>query len=305
MRNPRINNQRARVLSKIRNKDPKLAESLANLKLDWFKLKNEATDTADLYIYDEIVPAYMVEWFGGVSAEGLIEQLSEITASTINVRINSPGGAVFEAVAIYNTLVSHSASVNVFVDALAASAASIVAMAGDHVTMMVGSQMMIHDALGVEYGNAADMRAMADFLDKQSDNIASIYANKAGGDISDWRDLMLKETWLFATEAVDLGLADEVYSADTPPDETKPEEGSPEEEQQESPEEEQQEQEAGQGDEGDTEQDMTNLMRQRHPLTNRGFQYSGRNKAPKPPIEDLTERELDDILDRWSIFGRK
>jgi ATP-dependent protease ClpP protease subunit len=306
MRPKRLVNQRSRVLDKIRAQDPALADKLVNLKLDWFRLKNQANeDSADLYIYDEIMPAYMAEWFGGVSAEGLIEQLSEISASTINVRINSPGGSVFEAIAIYNTLVSHSATINVYVDAIAASAASIIAMAGDKVTMMVGAQMMIHDAIGIEMGNAADLREMATFLDKQSDNLASIYAARAGGDIAEWRSLMLAETWMFAQEAVDLGLADEIYSAPEPPAE--PEEGSPEEEQQETPEEEQQEEEQEQQEGTEPpatgNDDLEDLMGRRHALVNRGFKYNGRRRAPDP--EAVSDGEIDNLVSAWSNFGRK
>lgn len=295
----RLLNQRTRILEKIRAQNPTLAKELSNLELGWFRLRNSADqETADLYIYDEIMPAYMVEWFGGVSAEGLIEQLSEMAADTINVRINSPGGAVFEAVAIYNTLVSHPATINVYVDALAASAASIVAMAGDTITMMVGSQMMIHDALGIEMGNAADMRAMADFLDQQSNNIASIYAAKAGGDVTDWRNLMLAETWLFAQEAVDLGLADAIYSApkDEPEEEPAPDEETPEEEQQEEPPEENPE-------ENDDEEELNNLMNRRHTLVNRGYRYNGRKRAPVPTA--ISDSEIDDLVSKWSEFGRK
>lgn len=296
----RLLNQRTKILDKIRNTDPQLANALTNLKLDWYRVKNSVDgETADLYIYDEIVPAAIAEWFGGITAEGLIEQLSEITASTINVRINSPGGSVFEAIAIYNTLVSHSATINVYVDALAASAASVVAMAGDKITMMVGSQMMIHDAIGIEMGNASEMRAMADFLDKQSDNIASIYANKAGGDIADWRAIMLAETWMFADEAVELKLADEIYSADKPE-----EEESQEDEDAETPEEQQEEEEEGTEEpipeEEKEAENLSNLMTRKHALVNRGFKYAGRKRAPQPTNKlQLSSMDIDRLLSNW------
>jgi len=305
-RNKHLTNQRVKVLDRIKAQDPDLANQLSNLKLDWYRLKNSADgETADLYIYDEIVPNWMAEWFGGISAEGLIAALNEISASTINVRINSPGGDVFEAIAIYNTLVSHSSTINVYVDALAASAASIIAMAGDKITMMVGSQMMIHDALGIELGNAADMRAFADFLDKQSDNLASIYAAKGGGDTADWRALMLAETWMFAEEAVELGLADEIYSADQ-----SEEEETQEDEDAETPEEQQQEEEE------DTEkpvvpenedESVDNLMNRRHVLVNRGFNYAGRKRAPAPTANNslFSDKELDAFLANWPSNGRK
>lgn len=301
-----LRKQHAKLHNKIRAKDPKLAASLSSLDLGWYRIKNSADgETSDIYIYDEIMPAWMVEWWGsGVSAEGLIEALNEISANQINVRINSPGGDVFEAIAIYNSLVSHPADINVYVDALAASAASIIAMSGDTITMMVGSQMMIHDAMGVEMGNAADMRAMADFLDKQSDNIASIYASKAGGDVADWRAVMLAETWMFAEEAVEMGLADSVYSADQP-EEDQPDGEKPEEET-DAPEEENQDQEEP-GEEPDEEGDdeeLQNLMNRKHSLVNRGWNYAGRRRAPTP-TDSISDREIDDLVAAWSKYGRK
>src|SRR5690606_17127720 len=94
-----------------------------------------------------------------------------------------------------------------------ASIASVIAMAGDRVVMGRGAQMMIHDALGVTVGNAADHREMAELLDKTSDDIAGFYAEKAGGPLSTWRELMRAETWFSAEEAVEAGLADEVLPA--------------------------------------------------------------------------------------------
>lgn len=283
-----------RLLRKVCDKDPKLAQQLKNISMDWFKLKNLADeDSADLYIYDEIMPAYMAEWFGGISAQGLIEELNEITASSINVRINSPGGSVFESIAIYNALVSHSATINVYVDSLAASAASVITMAGDKITMMIGSQMMIHDALGVEMGNAAEMREYADFLDRQSDNIASIYAEKSGGDAQEFRNLMLAETWLYPEEAVELGLADEVYTRPS-----NAEEGEKEEGEEESPE------ESEEGDDDmpmphEEEEEAQNLMSRKHSIAARGFKYAGRRKAPAPPSNSnsvLSDSELDAFI---------
>lgn len=293
--------QRAKMLERVRNIDPELANKLSNIRIEWFSIKNSAkADEVDLYIYDEIMPQYLVDWFGGVSAEGLIAQLNDITASTINVRINSPGGSVFEAVAIYNSLVTHDATINVYVDALAASAASIVAMAGDKITMMVGSQMMIHDAMGLEMGNAKQLREYATFLDGQSNNIASVYANKAGGEIKDWRALMLAETWMFADEAVSLGLADAVYvkpkAADPEPDkEDDPEKTDPSED----PE---KEEEDGKDTTDDDPEDVSDeeleaLMHSRHRLSNRNFKYSGRNKAPNPQGGTDSGNWLNDLID--------
>lgn len=258
------------------------------MKLPWYLIRNaDAGDgddskggkeetTAEVLIYDEIGGSL------GVDAKTFVEELNAITADNIGVRINSPGGSVFDAVAIYNALVMHPAKVTTYVDALAASAASVIAMAGDECVMMVGAQMMIHDALGIEIGNAKAMREMADFLDSQTTNIATIYANKAGGEIDAWLKLMYAETWMFAQEAVDLGLADSVYTravksatkdADLEPD--KPEEPV-----------EEPEDEDGEGDDEEhmpDEDEMADaLMRMRHRTTNRGYKYTNRNRAPVP-----------------------
>lgn len=180
---------------------------LRSVRLPWYDIRNQAgeeDEPASVLIYDEIGGSL------GVSAEQFAQDIAEITAPEIRVRINSPGGAVFDGIAIYNSLNHHPARVVVYVDSLAASAASVVAMAGDEIVMMPGSQMMIHDASAMEQGNAADMGKMATFLDRQSDNVADIYRMRAGGDAAKWRGLMLAETWMFAQEAVDYGLADRV-----------------------------------------------------------------------------------------------
>ncbi|MGV9779791.1 head maturation protease, ClpP-related, partial [Streptosporangium sp. NPDC003464] len=128
----------------------------------------------------------------------------------MTLRVNSPGGDVFDGIAIMNTLRSHPARVTTHVDSLAASIASVIAMAGDRIVMQPHSQMMIHDAAGMCIGNATDMHEMAAMLDRQSDNIAAVYAERAGGTVADWRERMRAETWLSAEEAVAAGLADEV-----------------------------------------------------------------------------------------------
>lgn len=117
-----------------------------------------------------------------------------------------------------NALRFHSAHVTTYVDALAASIASVIAMAGDEIVMMPGSQMMIHEAHGFARGDAALMREAAELMDKQSQNIASLYASQRGGTAASWRDLMKAETWFTADEAVDAGLADSVHDGDAPED---------------------------------------------------------------------------------------
>lgn len=162
------------------------------------------SDEADIYLYDEISA-----WWG-ISAKSVMNVLASLDVGQINLHINSPGGEVFEAVAIYNALVAHKAKVVVSVDSLAASAASFIAQAGDEIIMKRGSMMMIHDASSFAWGDSSDLRKTADLLDKISNNIADIYANRAGGTTSDWRAVMIGEAWYTAGEAVSAGLADKV-----------------------------------------------------------------------------------------------
>ena len=174
----------------------------------WFRISNAASDKpdepAELYIFDEIGG-----WFG-VTASELVHELREVEGDRLNVHLNSPGGNVFDAIAIYNALRTHKATVTTYVLGLAASAASFIAMAGDKVVMRAHSQMMIHDAQGFAMGGSTVMADLAELLERQSNNIAGIYAARAGGDVEKWREAMRKETWYSDTEAVEAGLADEV-----------------------------------------------------------------------------------------------
>lgn len=177
---------------------------------DWFKIQNNAgTGVAQIHVYDEI-------GYYGVTASDFVAQLSALDAQDIELHLNSPGGEIFDGVAIYNALRSHPANVTTYVDSLAASIASVIALAGDKVVMAPHSEMMIHNASGLCIGNASDMRGLADMLDRQSDKIAGIYAERAGGTVNQWRKAMDAESWYSAKEAVAAGLADEVSSGAPP-----------------------------------------------------------------------------------------
>lgn len=183
----------------------------------WFRFKNVASDEVELLLYDEIGG-----W--GTYADDFLAELKAITAPRLRVKVNSPGGSVFEGVTLANALRAHPAEVTVQVDGIAASIASVIAVAADRVVMQPQSMLMVHDASGVCLGNAKDMAEMAALLDKISDNIADAYVAKAGGDRADWRQVMQKETWFTAEEAVTAGLADEVMpSRKQKPDEAEPE----------------------------------------------------------------------------------
>ncbi|MFJ3923021.1 head maturation protease, ClpP-related [Streptomyces sp. NPDC090022] len=183
---------------------------------DWYRITNTASGPVVVDIFDEI-------GFWGVNAASFQRELAQVTASEITVNLSSPGGEIFEGIAIYNALRTHPANVTIRVSALAASIASVIAQAGDRIVMLSGSQMMIHEGSGLCMGNSEDMLEMAQLLDRQSDNIASIYAERAGGSAAEWRERMKAETWFNAEEAVAAGLADEV--------ETEPRNGAPVEEQ--------------------------------------------------------------------------
>lgn len=149
--------------------------------------------------------------FWGVSAREFLEALDSVgNVDRIRLHLNSPGGEVYEAIAILNALRRHPAEVTAVVDGIAASAASFIAAGVDRLVMAPNTELMIHDAWGIGIGPAADMRELADRLDQVSDNIAGIYAAKAGTPAAEWRERMLAETWIGPDAAVELGLADGV-----------------------------------------------------------------------------------------------
>ena len=153
----------------------------------------------------------------GVDAAAFIADLRDITSDEIELHISSPGGDVFDGIEMYWALVDHPAAVEVRVDSLAGSIASVIAQAGDRVLVGGNAQFMIHDAIGGVFGNATEMRHMAEILDTASDNIASIYAERSDvGTVRSWRAKMtdgVDGTWFTAEEAVEAGLADEVVKA--------------------------------------------------------------------------------------------
>lgn len=165
--------------------------------------------TADVYIYDVIGMDF---WSGGgVTAKGFADRLDELgPLDEITVRINSPGGDVFDGAAIYNALVRNEARVVVEIDGLAASAASYIAMAGDEIRIAENGTMMIHQAQGGCMGDCEDMRKTADILEKLDGTIADIYSKRTNRRPETWAKLMAEETWFNAEEAVKHRLADSI-----------------------------------------------------------------------------------------------
>lgn len=192
------------------------SDRLANLKLtrplarlekgqtDWYRVSNLAGQSPEIFIYDEI-------GYWGTASNDFVKDLALLaTEPRLVINMNSPGGDVFDGIAIYQALLDHPAEIVVKVNGLAASIASVIAMAGDRVIMGARSQIMIHEGFTFASGDASTMRKTADMLDRISDNIAAVYADRAGGDHAVWRNRMREETWYSAEEAVAAGLADEI-----------------------------------------------------------------------------------------------
>jgi ATP-dependent protease ClpP protease subunit len=171
----------------------------------------ESASVAELLIYDVIGSDF---WGDGVDAKGVVNFLAEQDdAAEIHVRINSPGGAAFEATAIYNALARDPRRVVVYIDGLAASAASLVAMAGDQIRMAKNALMMIHGATGITIGTASDHESMVEVLHKVDGTMAKTYADRSGLGQPDVESLMEAETWMDAAEAEAHGFADIVDEA--------------------------------------------------------------------------------------------
>lgn len=161
-------------------------------------------NVATVWLYDEIGP-----W--GVTAKMFADELKAAGAiQRINVQINSPGGDVFDGLAIYNALVKHAATVEVEIDGYAASIASIIAMAGDTIRIADNAMMMIHNPWTIAMGEASDFRKTADTLDQVRDQLIKTYAKRTGQSAEALGQMMDAETWLESGPAVEQGFADEV-----------------------------------------------------------------------------------------------
>lgn len=167
-------------------------------------------DKAEIFIYSDIGRDW---WNGSSTAQDFVDELKSIgNVSEIDLHINSNGGDVFEGQAIHSLLKNHKAKVTAYIDGLAASIASVIAMGADKVVMPENAMMMIHNAWSGMYGNADDFRKMADDLDHINDSIVITYVSKAQDkcDEETIRDMMKNETWLSAKECLEYGLCDEV-----------------------------------------------------------------------------------------------
>jgi ATP-dependent Clp protease protease subunit len=173
----------------------------------WYEIKAEtATGRAEIFIFGVIVDFKWDE--EDVTAKEFVDAIKNL--GDIDLHINSPGGSVPAGNAIYNALRRHRGNVDVYIDGLAASMASIVAMGGNRVIMPANAMLMIHDPLSFAFGNAADMRKMAETLDKFKTGMVAAYRDKSGLEESEIERLMSDETWITASGALEMGFADEI-----------------------------------------------------------------------------------------------
>lgn len=169
----------------------------------WYNIQNKAGETADIYIFDEI-GTY------GVTAQDFISEIKGLKDMPINLRINSLGGDVFDGMAMYNVIKRREAKTTVYIEGIAASIATIIALGADEVIMAENSLFMIHNAWGGTSGEAKDMRKTAETLDKITSELTDIYVKKTGLSYDALAEMMDEESWLNAQEAFDLGFIDTI-----------------------------------------------------------------------------------------------
>lgn len=175
----------------------------------WFRVENAAGSdkAATIFVYGDIGG-----WWG-VDADQLVREVHALEVDELEVHINSYGGQMFDGFAIYAAIKNHPATVTTWVDGVAASAASVIAMAGDTIKVEAPGRIMIHDAATYASGNPRDLREVADLLDDFSASVAQIYADRAGGTAESFREAMIAETWYSSAAALEAGLADEIVGA--------------------------------------------------------------------------------------------
>jgi len=172
-------------------------------KADWYEIEALSDDEAEILIYD------VIGWPFNDAAE-LVRALAEMKHKTITVRINSPGGDVFDSVAIFNALQSHNSKIVTRIESLAASSASFIALAGKEVQAYKNAVMMIHDPWVLAIGNQYDLREIADVLEKISGNMVDIYTSESNVGKKEVKEMLKAETWMTAKEAKEKGFIDTI-----------------------------------------------------------------------------------------------
>ena len=173
---------------------------------NWYNINSKASKVVDVYIFDEI-------GMGGVNAQGFIEEIKSFKDSPMNLHINCVGGDVFDGMAIYNIIKKRTATTTVYIEGIAASMGSVIALAANKVVMAENSLFMIHNAWGGAMGEAKEMKKTAKLLDKISGEIADIYVKKTKLPYDKVKEMMDEETWLNAEEALELGFIDSISDA--------------------------------------------------------------------------------------------
>lgn len=189
----------------------KLIEFPLNKKA--FRIEAKSDKKAEIYIYGAIGESM---WEDSIGAKQFSEELKKIPDSVreIDVRLNSPGGDVFAGYAIYNQLKQHKAKKTVYIDGLAASIASVIALAGDQIIMGEGAQFMVHKSWTMAFGNSFELERVIERLESIDEQLISLYTKKTKKPRAEIRDMVEKETWLNAEEAVEMGFADKVVEGD-------------------------------------------------------------------------------------------
>ena len=185
------------------NQTPQLDIKTENKEMNktFYAIQKTSDTEATIYLYDE-VGGY------GSGSKDFLSALSQLDGVHIHLRINSPGGSVIEGTAIYNAFKRHKGGLTVHIDALAASMASVIAMAGDKVYIADNALIMIHNPWTMSMGDSEELRKQADLLDKLKGALITAYEKKTGLSREELEEMMDKETWLDAVEAVALGFAD-------------------------------------------------------------------------------------------------
>ena len=178
----------------------------------FWDISNKGKGKGEILIYSDIGQGgFFSEALGAKQFAKDLKDIGEVSA--LDIRINSRGGSVFDGLAIMNILKSHSAEKTVYIDGIAASIASVIAMAGDKVVMPENAMLMIHDPSALAMGTADDMRKMADALDKMKKSIMTAYRDKTSLPDDELWNMMKEETWMSAEDAKEKGFADEVATA--------------------------------------------------------------------------------------------
>jgi ATP-dependent protease ClpP protease subunit len=169
-----------------------------------------ARTETNVYVYDRIGGSM------GVNASAFAAELEDIDSDVIHLRINSPGGSVFDAKSIMNTLRAHPAYVHAHIDGMSASAATVVMLGADEITVEPGGEVMVHRASSEYSGDDLSAEAWMTWLKRQTEDIANLYSQRSGRDAAEWDEMMTAETWFYGSEAVDAGLADRAATLTRP-----------------------------------------------------------------------------------------